>query len=67
LQQDIIAWAFGCRAAHAFGVLGANCIKPNGVIDNLIAAHAISQQAVLVTNKVKDFEDYPGLPVENWV
>ena len=68
LQQDIIALDFDASAAHAFGVLGANCtLKRNRAIDNLIAAHAISQQAVLVTNNEKDFKSYPGLKIENWV
>ena len=68
LLQDIIALDFDASAAHAFGALGASCtLKRNRAIDNLIAAHAISQQAVLVTNNEKDFKGYPGLKVENWV
>lgn len=67
LQQDIIALDFDASAAHAYGVVGANCtLKRSRSIDNLIAAHAISQQAVLVTNNEKDFKGYPGLRVENW-
>ena len=68
LLQDIIAVDFDAAAAEAFGVLGANFeLKRNRAIDNLIAAHAISRQAVLVTNNEKDFKGYPGLEVENWV
>ena len=68
LQQDIIAVDFDASAAEAFGALGANFeLKRNRAIDNLIAAHAISRQAVLVTNNEKDFKGYPGLEVENWV
>ncbi|HCK82282.1 MAG TPA: VapC toxin family PIN domain ribonuclease, partial [Candidatus Competibacteraceae bacterium] len=30
-------------------------------------AHAVSLDAVLVTNNLKDFAKYPGLETENWV
>jgi tRNA(fMet)-specific endonuclease VapC len=67
LLQDIPALDFDEEAAIAFGVLASKGrLKRSRAIDNLIAAHAISQQAVLVTNNEKDFKDYPGLDVENW-
>jgi len=40
---------------------------PIGDMDLLIAAHASSLSACLVTNNVKEFERVPGLQVENWV
>ena len=68
LLQDVMALDFDAAAAHAFGVLGSSAtLKRGKAIDNLIAAHAISQQATLVTNNEKDFKGYPGLLVENWV
>ena len=68
LLQDVMALDFDAGAAHAFGVLGSNAtLKRGKAIDNLIAAHAISQGATLVTNNEKDFKGYPGLRVENWV
>ena len=68
LLQDVMALDFDAAAAHAFGVLGSSAtLKRGKAIDNLIAAHAISQHATLVTNNEKDFKDYPGLLVENWV
>ena len=38
-----------------------------GSMDLLIAAHAVSLGAVLVTNNVKEFERVPDLNIENWV
>ena len=67
LLQDIPALAFDADAAQAFGVLASTGkLKRNQAIDNLIAAHAISRSAVLVTNNEKDFKGYLGLTVENW-
>jgi tRNA(fMet)-specific endonuclease VapC len=35
-------------------------------LDRLLAAHALSLDAVLVTRNVDDFADIPNLKVENW-
>ncbi|MBC7608092.1 MAG: type II toxin-antitoxin system VapC family toxin [Polaromonas sp.] len=68
LLQDIPALDFDQDAANAFGVLAATGkLKRSHAINNLIAAHAISKQAVLVTNNEKNFKGYLGLTVENWV
>lgn len=40
---------------------------PIGVMDTMIAAHAKSIGATLVTNNVKHFHKVKGLTVENWV
>ena len=34
--------------------------------DRLLAAHALSLQAIVVSNNELDFADVPGLRVENW-
>jgi tRNA(fMet)-specific endonuclease VapC len=34
--------------------------------DRLLAAHALSLGAVIITNNEADFADVPGLKVENW-
>ena len=39
----------------------------NGLLDTLIAAHALSQHALLVTNNTREFAKVPGLLLDNWV
>ena len=39
---------------------------PIGSMDTMIAAHALSSGAALVTNNVKHFRLVKGLAVENW-
>jgi tRNA(fMet)-specific endonuclease VapC len=67
-EQRVPCLPFDQAAANAYGVLRAMVPdRRRNAMDRLIAAHAISLNAVLVTNNTKDFEDYPGLVVENWV
>jgi tRNA(fMet)-specific endonuclease VapC len=40
---------------------------PIGSLDTMIAAHALSQQATLITNNTREFAQVPGLHVDNWV
>ncbi len=59
--------AFDERAAACFGELQATMKDwKRGAYDRLIAAHAISLWLPLVTNNVRDFQDMPGLRLENW-
>ena len=39
----------------------------SGVLDVFIAAHALSQGLILVTNNTRHFRNIPGLKLENWV
>lgn len=39
---------------------------PRASYDGLIAAHALSQELIIVTDNVTHFADVPGLQVENW-
>ena len=41
--------------------------RPIGGNDLIIAAQALALEAALVTDNVKEFEQVPGLKVENWV
>jgi len=57
-------------AARHYGFIRALLKKqgtPIGNNDLLIASHARSLNAVLVTNNVKEFTRVPDLTVENWV
>ena len=57
------------EAARHYGFLRALLEKqgtPIGNNDLLIAAHARSINAVLVTNNVREFERVPDLSLENW-
>ncbi len=68
LLQDIPAMPFDDDAAKAYGLLARSSkLKRKQALDNLIAAHAISVSAILVTNNEGDFKAYAGLAVENWV
>jgi tRNA(fMet)-specific endonuclease VapC len=41
--------------------------QPIGALDTMIAAHALSLDAPLVTHNTREFERVPGLRLENWV
>ncbi|MCH5201422.1 MAG: type II toxin-antitoxin system VapC family toxin [Oscillospiraceae bacterium] len=60
---------FTNQAAVEYGKICAYLQKkgtPIGTMDMLIAAHAKSENAVIVTNNVKEFERVPDLKIENW-
>ena len=63
LPFDIPAfWAYGDLRAEL-----ERCGTPIGSLDTMIAAHALSQQATLITNNTGEFAQVPGLHVDNWV
>ena len=53
---------FGNDAARAYARLPFRRAR----FDRLVAAHALSLGATVVTNNMPDFADVPGLRVENW-
>ena len=61
---------FDEAAVWAYGSLRAELERqgmPIGALDTMIAAHALSQQATLVTNNTSEFARIPGLQLDNWV
>ena len=68
LLESLPVLDFDQKAARAYGKLrsrGEHLRRHR--FDTLIAAHAISVPAVLVTNNLKDFKGITGLLAENWV
>jgi tRNA(fMet)-specific endonuclease VapC len=66
---DFTIAPFDENAAHAGGLLRATLEKkgkPIGPLDTLIAAHALSLGAALITNNVREFSRVPSLHVKNW-
>ncbi len=53
---------FDEAAARAYATLPFKRAR----FDRLLAAHALSLGAVIVTNNESDFADVPGLVIENW-
>lgn len=60
---------FDEAAVWAYGDLRCDLERkgaPIGALDMLIAAHALSQGATLVTNNTREFAKVPGLLLDNW-
>lgn len=65
---DVLNW--GTEAADEYGLIRAeleDAGTPIGAMDMMIAAHAKSIKAVLVTNNQKHFTKVKGLKIENWI
>ena len=61
---------FDQRAALAYGKIRAELERSGQIIgsmDMLIAAHAISLDAILVTNNIREFQRVNGLTLEDWL
>jgi tRNA(fMet)-specific endonuclease VapC len=64
---DVRPWPVD--AAHHYAHLRAaleRAGQPVGGMDMLIAAHAISEDSVVITNNAREFHRVPGLAVEEW-
>ena len=67
--ESIMPLPFDAQAADHFGHLASTLAArgaPIGGFDTMIAAHAIAQKLVLVTNNTKHFSRVSGLKCENW-
>lgn len=68
LIEDIQVVPFDVSAGVAYGPIRmASRESKKDALDKLIAAHAVALGVILVTNNVKDFAQYPGLVIENWL
>ena len=64
---DVIA--FNANAAMVYGKLRAALEKkerPIGPVDTLIAAHAVEQDATLITHNTTELSRVPGLRLQDW-
>jgi len=67
LERSLLA--FDENAARCYGDIRCQLEKQGqiiGPLDLLIAAHAISEQLIIVTNNDKEFKRIQNLAVENW-
>jgi tRNA(fMet)-specific endonuclease VapC len=66
-EIPVLAWDY--RAADRYGLVAADLRRsgqPIGCMDTKIAAHALAEDLILITNNTSDFEKVAGLRVENW-
>ena len=66
----LVILPFDEPAIWVYGELRAELERrgtPIGSLDTMIAAHALSQQAPLITNNTREFAKVPGLQLDNWV
>jgi len=62
--------SYDAKASQHYGQIKSGLEKRGELIgenDIHIAAHAISQGLILVTNNLKEFKRVPNLALENWV
>lgn len=66
----LIILPFDTAAVWVYGDLRADLERRGtriGSLDTMIAAHALSQQALLISNNTREFSKVPGLQLDNWV
>lgn len=64
---DVRPWP--AEAGHHYAQLRATLERtgrPIGGMDMLIAAHALAEDSVVITNNAQEFHRVPGLAVEEW-
>jgi len=66
-EMPVLDW--DRRAADRYGRVAAALRRqgrPIGCMDTKIAAHALAEGLILVTNNTDDFRHVKGLALENW-
>lgn len=64
---DLRPWPL--QATHQYARIRAALQKagqPIGGMDLMIAAHALAEDSVLITNNAREFQRVPGLAIEIW-
>lgn len=64
---DVRAWPL--EATHHYAQIRAALERsgqPIGGMDLMIAAHALAEDSVVITNNAREFHRVPGLAVEEW-
>ena len=70
MVRRLVVMPWSAQAADEYSRLRAFLQRqgtPIGNMDLLIAAHALAENAVLVTNNLREFGRVPGLRLENWM
>jgi tRNA(fMet)-specific endonuclease VapC len=70
LAERVAVLALDAKASAEYGRIRKELEqagKPLGNNDLWIAAHALAEKLVLVTNNEREFARVPGLKLENWV
>ena len=64
---DVLPWPLA--ATHQYAQIRAaleRASQPIGGMDLMIAAHAMAEDSVVITNNAREFHRVPGLAVEEW-
>ncbi|MDD5388277.1 MAG: type II toxin-antitoxin system VapC family toxin [Gallionellaceae bacterium] len=67
--REIPTLAWTSEAADIYALLAATQKKTNqpiGYMDTQIAAHALAENLILVSNNTRHYQRIPGLKLENW-
>ena len=68
--QEVAVLPFDQTAADQFAIVASALTRegtPIGVLDTLVAAHALAFGLTVVTNNTRHFARVPGLKIENWL
>ena len=67
--DSVTVLPFDAQAARRYGQVGETLVrrgKPIGIVDTMIAAHALASGSVLVTHNAAHFRQVRGLRFEDW-